>query len=64
LKKKTEEDIIKDHYIKIGKKGGQAKSDKKTLSCRENAKKPRKKKEPEKEYTFKQLLNMMDGKNE
>lgn len=39
----TENKIIKEHYSKIGKKGGQAKSDKKTLSCRENAKKPRKK---------------------
>ena len=41
----TESRIIKEHYKKIGKKGGSAKSEKKTLSSRENARKPRKKKE-------------------
>jgi len=44
-KQKTEQEIIKDHYKKIGRKGGSAKSDKKTLACRANSKMPRKKKE-------------------
>ena len=43
-KQKTEQEIIKEHYKKIGKKGGSVKSEKKTLSSRENARKPRKKK--------------------
>ena len=44
MKKKTEEEIIIDYFRSIGKVGGQAKSDKKTIACRANAKKPRKNK--------------------
>lgn len=43
-RQKTEQEIITDHYRKIGAKGGSVKSEKKTLSSRENARKPRKKK--------------------
>lgn len=39
----------------LGKKGGQAKSEKKTLAARENAKKPRK---PMPEFQTKQLINL------
>lgn len=36
-------EVIK-HLSRIGKKGGQAKSDAKTLACRANARLPRKRK--------------------
>lgn len=42
--------------VELGKKGGSVKSAAKTKACRENAKKPRKKKMPE--FTTEQLLGL------
>lgn len=42
--------------VELGKKGGAAKSEAKTKACRENARKPRKRKMPE--YATEQLLGL------
>ena len=35
---------LKEYFRKIGRKGGKVKSERKTNACRQNAKKPRKRK--------------------